>query len=107
LVEVADVVNFLQKEEAVGSLVGRDPCKETWGVFSFKWSEQSVGSEFSIENVELFSPFSALRNFGADLEDVFSWVAQAIGTKSLAEKADVSGGAEKEASVSQGALLVI
>ena len=107
MVKVACIANFFQKKEAIGSLVGRDTCKETWGVFPFKRSEQSVGSEFSIENVEFFSPFSALRNSGADLEDVFSWVAQAIGTKSLAEKADVSGGAEKEASVFQGALLGI
>ena len=107
MVKVACIANFFQKKEAIGSLVGRDTCKETWGVFSFKRSEQSVGSEFSIENVELFSPFSALRNSGADLEDVFSWVAQAIGTKSLAKKAEIGCGAEKEASVFQGALLVI
>ena len=107
MVDIACIANFFQKKEAIGSLVGRDTCKETWGVFSFKRSEQSVGSEFSIKNVELFCPFPALRNSGADLEDVFSWVAQAIGTKSLAEKADVSGGAEKEASVFQGALLGI
>ena len=107
MVDIACIANFFQKKEAIGSLVGRDTCKETWAVFSFKRSEQSVGSEFSIKNVELFCPFPALRNSGADLEDVFSWVAQAIGTKSLAEKADVSGGAEKEASGFQGAFLRI
>ena len=107
LVEVVCIANFFQKKEAIGSLVGRDTCKETWGVFSFKRSEQSVGSEFSIENVELFSPFSALRNFGAGLEDVLLGVAQASGTKSLTEKADGPGRAEKETSVFQGAFLGI
>ena len=107
LVEVAGVANFFQQKEAIGSLVGRDTCKETWGIFSFKRSEQSVGSEFSIENVELFSPFPSLRNFCADLEDVLFGVAQASGTKGLAEKAGCPGGAKKEASGFQGAFLGI
>ena len=75
LVEVAGVANFFQQKEAIGSLVGRDTCKETWGIFSFKRSEQSVGSKFSIENVELFSPLLSLRDFCADFEDVLSGVA--------------------------------
>jgi len=107
LVEVAGVANFLQKEEAIGSLVGRDTCKETWEVFSFKRSEQSVGSKFSIENVELFSPLLSLRNFCADFEDVLFGVAQARGPKGLAEKADGACWAEKEASGFQGAFLGI
>jgi len=107
LVVVACITNFFQKKEAIGSLVDRDTCKETWGIFSFKRSEQSVGSKFSIENVELFSPLPSLRNFCADLEDVLFEVAQASGTKSLAEKAGCPGGAEKEASGFQGAFLGI
>ena len=67
-----------------------------------KRSEQSVGSEFSIENVELSSPFSAWRNFCADLEDVLFGVAQASGTKGLAEKAEIGCGAEEEAGSLQG-----
>jgi len=107
LVEVAGVANFFQKKEAIGSLVGRDTCKETWGIFSFKRGEQSVGSKFPIENVELFSPLPSLRNFCADLEDVLLGVAQARGPKGLAEKADGAGGVEKEASGFQGAFLGI
>ncbi len=107
MVEVAGVANFLQEEEAIGSLVGRDTCKETWGIFCFKRSEQSVGSKFSIENVELFSPFPSLRNFCADFEDVLLGVARATGMKDLAEKANITGGAEKEASGFQGAFLGI
>ena len=107
LVEVAGVANFFQKKEAIGSLVGRDTCKETWRVFSFKWSEQVVGSKFSIENVELFSPLLSLRNFCADLEDVLLGVTQASSPKGLAEKAEIGCGAEKEASGFQGAFLGI
>ena len=107
MVDVAGVANFLQKEEAIGSLVGRGTCKETWGIFSFKRSEKSVGSKFSIENVELFSPFPSLRNFCADLEDVLLGVAQASGTKGLAEKAGCPGRAEKEATSFQVAFLGI
>ena len=107
MVEVAGVANFLQKEEAIGSLVGRGTCKETRGIFSFKRSEQSVGSKFSIENVELFSPLPSLRNFCADLQDVLLGVTQANGTKSLAEKAEIGCGAEKEAAGFQGAFLGI
>ena len=107
LVEVAGVANFFQKKEAIGSLVGRDTCKEAWGIFSFKRSEQLVGSQFSIENVELFSPLPSLRNFCSDLEDVLLGVAQANGTKGLAEKAEIGCGAEKEAAGFQGAFLGI
>ena len=94
MVEVAGVANFFQKKEAIGSLVGRDTCKEAWGIFSLKRSEQSVGSEFPFENVELFSPFPSLRNFCADFEDVLFGVARATGMKGLAEKASGTGGAE-------------
>ena len=87
LVEVAGVANFFQKKEAIGSFVGRDTCKETWGIFSFKRREQSVGSKFSFENLEIFSPLPSLRNFCADFEDVLFGVAWARGTKGLAEKA--------------------
>ncbi len=107
LVEVAGVANFFQQKEAIGSLVSRDTCKETWGTFSLKRSEQSVGSEFPFEHVELFSPFPALRNFCADFEDVLLGVALATGMKGLAEKANVTGGAEKEAGCLQGAFLGI
>jgi hypothetical protein len=107
LVDIACIANFFQKKEAIGSLVGRDTCKETWGVFSLKRSEQSVGSKFSIENVELFSPLLSLRNFCADFEDVLLGVTQASGTKGLAEKAEIGCGAEKEASGFQGAFLGI
>ena len=107
MVEVAGVANFFQKKEAIGSLVGRDTCKEAWGIFSFKRSEQSVGSKFSIENVELFSPLPSLRNFCADFEDVLFGVARATGMKGLAEKANVAGGPEKEASGLQGIFLGI
>ena len=107
MVEVAGVANFLQKEEAIGSLVGRDTCKETWGIFSFKRREQSVGSKFSIENLELFSPLPSLRNFCADFEDVLFGVARTTGMKGLAEKASGTGGAEKEASGLQGIFLGI
>ena len=69
------MANFFQKKEAIGSLVGRDTCKEAWEIFSFKRSEHSVGSEFPFEHVELFSPFPSLRNFCADLEDVLLGVA--------------------------------
>ncbi len=88
-------------------MVGRDTCKETWGIFCFKRGKQSVGSKFSIENVELFSPFPALRNFCADFKDVLLGVAQSSGTKSLAEKADIAGRAEKEASGFQEVFLGI
>ena len=107
LVEVVCIANFFQKKEAIGSLVGRDTCKETWGIFCFKRSEQSVGSQLSIENVELFSPLPSLRNFCSDLEDVLLGVAQANGTKGLAEKAEIGCGAEKEAGGFQGAFLGI
>ena len=107
MVKVACIANFFQKKEAIGSLVGRDTCKETWGIFSFKRSEQSVGSKFSIENVELFSPLPSLRNFCADFEDVLFGVARATGMKGLAEKANVAGGPEKEASGLQGIFLGI
>jgi len=107
LVEVAGVANFLQEEEAIGSLLGRDTGKEAWGIFSFKRSEQSVGSQFSIENVELSSPLPSLRNFCADFEDVLFGVARATGMKGLAEKANVAGGPEKEASGLQGIFLGI
>ena len=107
MVEVAGVANFFQKKEAIGSLVGRDTCKETWGIFSFKRSEQSVGSKFSIKNLELFSPLLSLRNFCADFEDVLFGVALATGMKGLAEKANVTGGPEKEASGLQGIFLGI
>ena len=69
------MANFFQKKEAIGSLVGRDTCKEAWGIFSFKRSEQLVGSQFSIENVELFSPLLSLKNFCTDFEDVLFGVA--------------------------------
>ena len=107
MVKVACIANFFQKKEAIGSLVGRDTCKETWGIFSFKRGEQSVGSKFSIENVELFSPLLSLRDFCADFEDVLFGVAQASGTKGLAEKAEIGCGAEEEASGFQGAFLRI
>ena len=107
MVDIACIANFFQKKEAIGSLVGRDACKETWGVFSLKRSEQSVGSKFSIENVELFSPLPSLRNFCADLEDVLLVVARATGMKGLAKKTNVTGGAEKEASGLQGVFLGI
>ena len=86
------MANFFQKKEAIGSLVGRDKCKETWGIFSLKRSEHSVGSEFPFERVKLFGPFPALRNFCADFEDVLLGVARATGMKGLAEKAKVAGG---------------
>jgi len=107
LVEVAGVANFLQEEEAIGSLVGRDTCKEAWGIFSFKRSEHSVGSEFPFEHMELFSPLPSLRNFCADFEDVLFGVARATGMKGLAEKASGTGGAEKEAGCLQGIFLGI
>ena len=107
MVEVAGVANFFQKKEAIGSLVGRDTCKDKWGIFCFKRGEQSVGSKFSIENVELFRPLPSLRNFCAAFEDVLLGVAQARGPKGLAEKADGAGGVEKEASGFQGAFLGI
>ena len=107
MVKVACIANFFQKKEAIGSLVGRDTCKEAWGIFSFKRREQSVGSEFPFENVELFSPFPALRNFCADFKDVLFGVAQSSGTKSLAEKADIAGRAEKGASGFQEVFLGI
>ena len=107
MVDIACIANFFQKKEAIGSLVGRDTCKETWGIFSLKRSEHSVGSEFPFEHVELFSPFPALRNFCADFEDVLFGVAQARGLKGLAEKAGCPGGAKKEASGFQGAFLGI
>jgi hypothetical protein len=107
LVKVACIANFFQKKEAIGSLVGRDTCKETWGIFCFKRSEHSVGSEFPFEHMELFSPFPALRNFCADFEDVLFGVARATGMKGLAEKANVAGGPEKEASGLQGIFLGI
>ncbi len=77
------------------------------GNISFKRSEHSVGSEFPFEHMELFSPFPALRNFCADFEDVLLGVALATGMKGLAEKANVTGGAEKEAAGFQGAFLGI
>ena len=107
LVKVAGIANFFQKKEAIGSLVGRDTCKDAWGIFSFKRSEQSAGSQFSIENVELFSPLPSLRNFCADFEDVLFGVARATGIKGLAEKASGTGGAEKEAGCLQGIFLGI
>ena len=107
MVEVAGVTNFLQEKEAIGSLVGRDAAKHPWGTFSSKRSEQLVGSKFSIENVELFSPLPSLRNFCADLQDVLLGVTQANGTKSLAEKAEIGCGAKKEAAGFQGAFLGI
>ena len=107
MVKVACIANFFQKKEAIGSLVGRGTCKEAWGIFSFKRREQSVGSEFPFENVELFSPFPALRNFCADFEDVLLGVARATGMKGLAEKANVAGRAENEASGLQGIFLGI
>ena len=71
-------------------------------MFSLKRSEQSVGSEFSIENMELFSPLPSLRNFCADFEDVLLGVTQASGMKGLAEKAEIGCGAEKKAGSLQG-----
>ena len=88
-------------------MVGRDTCKETWGIFCFERSEQSVGNKLSFENVELFSPFPALRNFCADFKDVLFGVARATGMKGLAEKANVAGRAENEASGLQGIFLGI
>ncbi len=105
MVEVAGVANFFQKKEAIGSLVGRDAAKHPRGTFSLKRSEQSVGSKFSIKNLELFSPLPSLRNFCADFEDVLFGVARATGMKGLAEKANVAGGPEKEASCLQGIFL--
>jgi hypothetical protein len=107
LVKVAGVANLLQKKEAIGTLAGRDTAKQAWGTLSLKRSEKSVGGEFPFENVELSSPFPALRNFCANFEDVLFGVTQSSGTKGLAEKAVGAGGAEEEASGFQGAFLRI
>ena len=101
------MANFFQKKEAIGSLVGRAATEHPRGTFSLKRSEHSVGSEFPFEHVELFSPFPALRNFCADFEDVLLGVARATGMKGLAEKANVAGRAENEASGLQGIFLGI